>query len=703
MRRWAFIVLVLLTACRTPEEKAAYGLLRRTFGYTPSNVSLVFSPDTTAWYSLEVSGGRLKVEGSSTVALCKGFHDYIQEHGYGCVTWSGVRLDLPNRLPEMERIVVKSPFKLHQFFNVCTFGYTTPFWDWERWDRELCWCALHGFDMLLAPVGTEAVMYKVWEQQGLSQEEIDAYFTGPAHLPWMRMGNMSGMDGGLSKHWRDGQIALQHKILMRMKELGMTPVFQAFAGFVPQGMQRLHPEVTVSEVDWWGHHNWLIAATDPLFKEIGNAFIREWEAEFGKGKYYLADMFNENDIPFGERGTQERAANIRNYAAAAYQSIAGANPDATWVMQGWMFGRDRKKIWDKESARALLEGAPDDKLLVVDLAVDFNEFVWKSEKTWDYLDGFFGKPWIYSTTPNFGGRNNLKGDVGFYLNDPLKTLSSPNRGRLVGYGCAPEGIESNEIIYEAISAAAWKDTYKDPHDFLREYFTARYGSAPEGVVRFGDALLKTVHSHFTANDTWNWQRRPGHDRSFREDALCQNQTFFNGVRDFLSAKDELSDSPLYRQDALQYAAMGLGAWADSLYRQIYRGVPGLQEELISVLDDADRLLESHPVFRLQRWLDFAANASGSPQEQVRFRREAIRIITTWEARSIWDYSGRFWSGLLRDYYIPRLKAWFGGADVEAIENRDRAFVDSFDGVSYVEPFADPLAAADSLYRIHIPL
>ncbi len=716
MRKALFLLTLLLiqTACitrKSPAEK----VIERTFGSFPKNVTFVLEPSEAAFFSTEVTDGRLIVHGSSTVALCKGFHDYIQENGHGNVTWSGKRLELPAYLADQPLKRVETPYRYHLFLNVCTFGYSTPFWDWNRWEQELDWCALHGFETLLAPTAFEAIMYRVWQKMGLTDEEIDAYYTGPAHLPWMRMGNTSGVDGGLSKEWREDQIALAHKILDRMQELGMTPVYQAFAGFVPQALSRLYPEMKIATVNWWGHHNWLIEATHPLFKEIGNAFIREWEAEFGKGQYYLADMFNENDIPFGEKGTKVRFDNIRDYAKAAYASIAGANPDATWVMQGWMFGRDRKKIWDFESARALLGGVPDGKLIVVDLAVDFNEYVWKSEKTWDYLDGFYGKDWIYSTTPNFGGRNNLKGSIEFYLNDPLKALASENRGRLVGYGCAPEGIESNEIIYEAISSAAWRSDRKDTEEFMHEYFTARYGKAPEGVLRFADALLQTCHARFTQVDTWNWQRRPGHDRSYREDALAQNGIFLQGIRDFLSEKERLAESPLYRQDAVQYAAIGLGAWADSLYRDIYRmkaagkqsagdaaKMHSLEEKLIATLRDADRLLESHPIFHLERGTDYARKTGHNEEESQRFCREAVRLITTWEARSIWDYAGRFWSGLIRDYYIPRLQAWFEGADVDAIEERDRAYVRSFRSASPMEPFANPVEAADSLFKLHIP-
>ena len=45
----------------------------------------------------------------------------------------------------------------------------------------------------------------------------------------------------------------------------------------------------------------MISPTEPLFAKISEAFIKEWEKEFGKCDYYLVDSFNEMDIPSRRR------------------------------------------------------------------------------------------------------------------------------------------------------------------------------------------------------------------------------------------------------------------------------------------------------------------------------------------------------------------------------------------------------------------
>ena len=267
---------LILSAQTVPAPvQQALGVLERTFGPLPETVelSLVEKTGDTDAYAYEVSdGGVLSVEGTSTIALTKGFYDYVLRNGYGISSWTADRLALPARLPSCPRVEVNSPFRNHLFYNVCTYGYTSPFWGWKEWEHELDWLALHGFDMPLSPIAGEAILARVWRSLGLSEEEIGAYFTGPGHFPWMRMGNMTRVDGGMSQAWFDEQIALEHQILDRMRALGMDPVFQGFAGFVPQAIAAHFPGTELITTHWAGHESYMLDPADPLFSVIGTAF-----------------------------------------------------------------------------------------------------------------------------------------------------------------------------------------------------------------------------------------------------------------------------------------------------------------------------------------------------------------------------------------------------------------------------------------------
>lgn len=707
---FALLFCTVLSAKSEPSEVvAAKGVVTRCFGFFPKNVEfkVIAKNADCDVYALSVTKGRLTVEGSSTVAICKGFHDYILSNGYGLVSWTGNRLDLPKKLPTMERAQTESPYQHHLYYNVCTFGYTTPFWGWKEWEKEIDWMAMHGFDMPLSPIGGETILTRVWKQFGLTDEEISDYFTGPAHFPWMRMGNIAHFQGGMSKEWFDAQIALEHNINDRELELGMTPVYQGFAGFVPKGITNHYPDLKLTETDWSSFDksclNHMLPPMHPLFSEMGTAFIKEWEKEFGKGKYYLIDSFNEMDIPFGTPGSQERFDALKKYGRMIYDSIRSADQDAVWVMQGWILGYQRA-IWTPETLASLLSDVPDDKMLIIDLAVDFNQYVWKNSRTWDFYKGFYNKDWIWSTVPNFGGKSSLVGPIDFYLNDAVNALTSPNKGNLVGFGTSPEGVENNEITYEAISSSGWSSSKKDLMPFLKNYTAARYGAAPDALMNFWKEMLQSPYCNFTSRAKFNWQLR----QPTRKPApLNINDHYFRGIEDFLSVAGDFADNPLYEADAIMYGALYFAGQADEVLAAIYKSLDAgdtdnaskLESLLLELLSNADKLLESHPTMRTQRWMDFASEAGTNPEESKSFVINSKRLISTWGGASLHDYAARVWSGILRDYYVPRLRFYFDSIIAGGVPDMVTFDEGSFPvtaTLSTPSTFENPVAAAVKL-------
>lgn len=204
------------------------------------NVSIQTSPKTAEgldMYEIEATGGHLTLKGSSPSAICYAMDKYLRDACGSMICWSGSKLDIPNAWPDWKEEAV-SPYGLRYFLNVCTFGYTAPYWNWDRWSQEIDWMALHGVNMPLASVAAEAIAKRVWLKLGLEADEIDRFFTGAAHLPWHRMGNLNSFDGPLNDNWHKSQVKLQHKILDRMRELGMEPVAPAFAGFIPPALMK---------------------------------------------------------------------------------------------------------------------------------------------------------------------------------------------------------------------------------------------------------------------------------------------------------------------------------------------------------------------------------------------------------------------------------------------------------------------------------
>ncbi len=637
-------------------------LIARSGDVDTNQIELIRIDSESNEFTHYVKDGKLYIEGSNDIALARGYYDYIKEHGYGLFAWSGSNISLPKNPIVGEKKHVVSPFDNHYYFNVVTYGYTMPYWDWNRWEKEIDWMALHGINMPLALVGYESIMARVWKKMGLTDEEINNYFVAPAHLPWMRMGNISNSGGPLNHEWYDDQVALQHKILDRMLSLGMKPITMGFPGFVPEAFKRLYPDLELVETHWAGaFNNWMVSPEHELYSEIAKAYMTEWQKEFGKSDYYLVDSFNEMEIPFPPKESQERYDLLTSYGEIVYDAIKEVNPDATWVMQGWMFGYSRD-IWDVKTLQALTSPVPDDKMILLDLAVDYNKHFWHTEVNWDYHKGFDGKQWVYSVIPNMGGKSSYTGVLDFYANGHLEALASPNRGNLIAHGSAPEGIENNEIIYELYTDAGWSDKEIDVEKWYEGYAKNRYGKFNPKLTAYIRAMRSSVYGSFTDHPRFNWQFRPGR---VKNGSVNINEDFFWAGSIFAEAAAQFEDSEMYEIDLIENSALHLGGKAEILINLIEQEyLIGNKEKAESyeklfeeVMLAMDALLRNHPTLNMTQWLDYAERSGSTAELKKQYLTDAKRLITIW-GPPIDDYSARVWGGLIGEYYLPRWKHYF---------------------------------------------
>ena len=87
------------------------------------------------------------------------------------------------------------------------------FWDWERWEKEIDWMALHGINLSLALTGTESVWRNVLLKLGYTKDEINEFVAGPGFTAWWLMNNLEGWGGPNPESWYTRQEKLQKKIV----------------------------------------------------------------------------------------------------------------------------------------------------------------------------------------------------------------------------------------------------------------------------------------------------------------------------------------------------------------------------------------------------------------------------------------------------------------------------------------------------------
>jgi alpha-N-acetylglucosaminidase len=679
---------------------SARGLLERVLGPRADefDVEIIDGPDA---FEVEASGGRVLLRGTNGVAIASALRHYLGR-ACGChVTWDDHAPALPDRLPSLSAQVT-SPWRYRYHFNFCTFGYSTAFWAWARWEREIDWMALHGVNLPLSVVGHEAIWLRVLTKFGLDDAAARAHIGSPAYFPWTWMGCVHDHGTPVTDAWVDAHVELGHRILERQRSLGMTPVLPGFPGYVPAALAGDRGV----DVDWMGFRNRALSPRDPLFHEFGLALLREQEREFGADGFYAIDPYIEGSPPDGD------PAAIADLAGAIAATLTAHDPRNVWVLQGWPFGY-RADFWDSDRIEAFLGAMPRDRTLVLDL--------WADHKP--VSGSFAGRPWLWCMLHSLGGRPGMHGGLDAVASEPGRLATG-----LCGIGVTTESLDRDPVAYEMVADVAWHGRIQSTDTWFEEYARLRYGRRDERLQKAWRLLAPALYLR---------SDRPGPAMSIvmcrprLDDELRPHRPvnlaapFASPDAGLVEAWDLLVDSavedgasPGLARDLVDVGQEVLSRLAKSAYDAVVAAHrDGDHDQLaragaifIACLEEIDRLAATRADYVLGTWERQARSWGRTDAERAALQQDARRLLTCWvePGHVLQDYAGRHWSGLVAAYYLPRWRIWLqalaDGADVERFEAELRAFEEAWladPRLAPDEPLPDPVgvaAAARDRYR-----
>lgn len=652
-----FTVILSAVALATPQEDAAKGVISRLIGKRSAEFKFtqIISTDTKDSYQVTAKNGIVEVKGTSGVAMCRGAYDYLKSRCNVLVTWDGDQLNLPAKFPDATITSGPNPNIYRHYFNVCTFGYTSAFWDWNRWQREIDWMALHGINMPLAMNGLEKVWQTLWREYGLTDEQIRAHFVGPAFRPWQWMGNIDSHAGPLPQAWIDSQAKLQQKILDQEFALGMKPVTPAFASFIPKEFAaKLKPNDYFRSSGWAGFEaTYMLDPRNPLFGEIGEKFIKAYKKQYGRtAGLYLADIYNEMPPQVKE---ETKLAELREIAQAVHRSIKKGDPSGTWVMQGWLFYNERN-FWQAPEVEAYLGGVPDKDMILLDLASEVYE-------VWRIHPAFSKKPYIWNMLHNYGQNTVLSGNLPNIATKPIAALNDPNKGNLVGMGLTMEGTEQNAGQYELMCDMMWRKTSPDPAQWIENYGVQRYGLDTPQVRKVWRETIGDLYFGRAQTESAQYTRRPSMAQVGEPgDEIVDAR---RRVEEMLALEPQLGKSKLYQRDLVDIAKRygdfairsSISNVVDAIETKDEAKIKAARQKFEGLMRDLDTLLATIPYHRMDRWIKMARD-SAAPQDKNLLEENARLQVTVWGGPILYDYAAKEWSGLVWDFYRMRWNYFF---------------------------------------------
>ena len=674
--------VLLYLFLRDDGTAVVYGLLERQFPDIKDRFEFKIEESNETFFEISTIGDdplttKIKIKGNNKISLSSGLGYYLRYHVLSQISWTGDSLKnvKDKKLPPLKETIRKiSKLKYSYYMNTCTHSYTSSWWDWPRWEREIDWMALNGVNLPLAFTGLEYVTRKVFKEFGFSDDELKEWFAGPAFMAWYRMGNINGWGGPLPYEWIDYEHDVQLKILERMREYDMTPVLSMFSGYVPESFTKHYPDANVTMgSDWAGfdikYRTYVLEVTDPRFNEIAKKFIEVQTETYGTSHIYNGDVYNEmlprtNDTEY-----------LRRSAKGTFEGIRAADPEAIWLMQGWLFVNEAY-FWHREQVEAYLSGVPNDGMIILDLFTEYSP-------VWSKFDNYFGKKWIWCALHNFGGNPGMWGNLTHLLQKPQEDINNSN-GTMIGIGITMEAIEQNYVVYEAVLENKWHDgKVDDISKWVEDYSSRRYGDNSLHQVKEAWEIMKDNIYNSPYHNVSQIEKVPSFVSSniISPEKLSIIERYKNSVGGKLEGtienlwkawglllEDEvvkkLKDIDTYKHDIIDLGVNILTNEFDIERREFTSAynAKNLDEaqksgdKLLTFIEEADKLLASDKIYLLGRWINKAIKIAPDAKYQGLFEFNARNQITLWGPDgNINDYAAKSWAGLYIDYYYPRWK------------------------------------------------
>ena len=636
----------------------------------------------TDFFELDQKGDKVVIRGNNYVSIATGVNWYLKYYAGIQLSWNGMTAQLPAVLPAVpQKERHETDLKYRYDFNYCTYSYTMAFWDWDRWEKEIDWMALHGINLPLAVVGADVVWYNVLTKLGYTKDEINEFIAGPAFQGWWLMNNLEGWGGPNPDSWYKQRETLQKQILKRMREYGIRPVLPGYSGMVPHNAkERLGLNVSDPGL-WCGYRRpAFLQPTDPRFNEIADLYYKEMSRLYGKADFYSMDPFHE--------GGNVAGVDLNAAGPAIWGAMKKANPKAVWVAQAWQANPRQKMI----------ENLPAGDLIVLDLFAESRPQWGDPESTWYRKEGFGKHDWLYCMLLNYGGNVGLHGKMKHVIDEFYKAKTSSFGKTMKGVGMTMEGSENNPVMFELLCELPWRPARFDKDEWLKNYTVARYGKADKAVQDAWLLLSNTIYNCPAKNTQQGTHEsvfcgRPDYDvyqvSSWSEmEPYYKPEDIIRAAGIMLSAADRFKGNNNFEYDLIDIVRQAVAEKGRLVYPIMIDAYKAGEKELFAASSQRfldlillqDKLLAARPEFKVGTWIEKARNLGTTPEEKDLYEWNARVQVTTWGNRvaadegGLRDYAHKEWNGLLRDFYYNRWKVWIdrqkaqlNGAPVKAID------------------------------------
>ena len=647
---------------------AAHAVLEREMPQIASQIHLRLAAGDYAGkkdgFRITGSAGDIHVQAATTPTLLFGVNWYLKYMAHMNVSPNGSNFGPAGvKLPAVSgTITMPALYPVRYALNENTDGYTTPYWDFTRWQHEIDVMALSGFNAILIQRGNDLAVYRAFRDIGYSDADIRGWITHPAHQNWQWMGNMCCFVEPISLQLMEKRAASARQIIDRLRALGITPVLPGFWGVVPSDFARHVPgsHVVVQTNPWNGFQRpaWL-DPRDMAFARLAASFYKHQQELFGESTIYDMETFQE--------GGQAGNVPIAEGARAIQEALNRAHPDALWFMMAWQDNPKPQLIKAVDRSHIIIADIEQGRIPRDNREADFK-----------------GARWLFGGLWEFGGRTTMGAPLYDYA-ERMPRAAARRDSHLSGLALFTEGLDTNPFAFDLYSEMAWHATPVDLESWTSTYARRRYGIADLHANRAWNILLHTVYSYRADGNREHGERDAAQESLFNaEPSLTATRTghwapdvmryrsddLKPALTELLQVSPQIRSLLGYQYDLVDLTRQILANESRRLLPLIRAAYEShdistfntMTREWMGDMKMEDDVLATNSYFLLGRWFSYVPGWASSAADLRRIEYDAHSILTTWGDRvasgDLHEYANRDWSGLISSYYAPRWQIYF---------------------------------------------
>lgn len=624
------------------DEKEIYNFITRLTNETYASTFKVIKIDNNDpydYYKMYCKDNKIIVEATSGVAFATAFNYYLNNYCsvyIGFITRNGILPIVPPMFNEV--IENKSKFLYRYFLNYCTFGYSFAYFKKNDFEHLLDVIFLNGYNLVLNPVGQEAVWHRLLLKLGYSKEEAKAFLVPLPFMPWFNMMNMSSEE--YDYNFED-RINLARFINNRLYAFGASPMKVGYAGMVPNDYStRFKDSLVKNQGLWCGYDRpEILLYNDCKYDEIASLFykIQDELLDFKDSHFYSIDPFHEGGIKDG--------INITEFGIHNYNQMHKHDSKAVWAFQGWGDNPDIE----------MLKGLNKEDVLVINLKADKIDL---------------GYPYIFGCVNNYGGKNLLRGNI--------KQIIEKSYESNIGVGMLPEGVENSEILFDLFSFISVNSSKVNIEEFINYYIKNHFYKNTSNIKDYLNILANDIYINEDQNPMFESGFNATPSLTVDRHLGCSTHAIdiyplalFNASIKILNEFDNNTNNDSYifelidtiRQLNANYSWHLVYNIQKSYFNKDLSLLSKNKELFLELFDLQIKLLSCHKNYTLTYYLRNVDN-----DIDLMF---AKRLINSWAdinyTLELNDYAMREYSELLENYNLPRWNKFLSLVE-DAIKN-----------------------------------